>query len=187
MDNDTHTPLIMRKSDFMISPYSECVLREGKHLPVTVEQAKFVYANPSVNGPKVCLFYATTVGMSRDVADAAFMDLLRKAQEDKDNGAEQFVPASAAKSAEASKTEAAADVGGAGDEASEKAGEDEAKKSEAMETLRAFLVDLKTREAVLAYAKTTLSVTVDVHHKAGFERVVQAVLDAVLAKSEKTA
>lgn len=85
--------LLMSKSDFTTSGFSEQVLKGGTHIEVTHEQMLFVDKNPKVNGPKLLHFVLTANGMPDLVKEAAWADVLRAEQGKIDTAAAPVAPA----------------------------------------------------------------------------------------------
>jgi hypothetical protein len=144
------TPYLMRKADYLVSPYSGYIMRRrNTHIPLKREQALFVMKNAQENGPKVALFLATTAGMADDVAAKAWADLMAK------EGAPK-----AAAPASAPPAPAAVETGGNG--------------------IKAALDALPEKADVIAYAVEKLGVKAeDIKATWGRERIVEFVLSAV--------
>lgn len=152
--------LVMRKSDFLVSAGSAYNVGQGTHLEVTQEQARFVTKDPAVNGPKVALFIVTTTGLSNELKDKAWADVLRKTAEEQAAGAEPYKEAAIAPSAE-SQTEKDVDA------------------AKALGMLRDTMEAIKDRDTLIQYVVTTLAIPESAIDKRwSKDRIIMAALDA---------
>lgn len=156
---------VMRKSDYAISAGNDSVLKKGKHVEVTLEQASFVLKNPAVNGPKVALHIVNTAGFDKSVESAAFKEMLRREEENQRKGDEAFVP---------QKEEAAP-------EPEQAAGAETA--AENLADMRKSLEAIPDKDTIIAKAVSTFGMKAEEFDKRwGKDRVIDAIMAKFAAK-----
>lgn len=162
-------PLMMRKSDFVVMPYSDQVVdKDGTHIGITIEQYKYLAENPKVRGPKLFHFYVTSNGMKQEERDAAFMDIVRAEQDRQDKGAPSYV--ADVKAEKQTADPVAEQVQVFAPEVPATAVVPDAL-AETLKTLDA----ITDKDELVKYAENTLGVTVKVPGRAGRDRVLAAI------------
>lgn len=165
--------LLMRKTDFVMCGSNPWTLKENTHIPVTIEQARWVAKNPAVNGPKMLLFYVTSSGMPDGVRDEAFMDLLRKEQALQDKGAagvpDELKTATVAP--------VAAPVAPVAPEPAKTDG------PSPIEQIRDMLTAMEDKAAIIKYSVETLGQKLGLDNRWGKERMIAAICDELAKKA----